>query len=141
MSNLATRAIEEIGKVIIGKDHIIRQVMTAILANGHILIEDIPGVGKTTLAIAFSKVLGLDYQRIQFTPDVMPADIAGFSVYKQGSESFEYQKGICPRWQHISCSLCALPPSLSMSVHTGQALPEFQASYFPDPVLLPFLLL
>ena len=93
MSNLATRAIEEIGKVIIGKDHIIRQVMTAILANGHILIEDIPGVGKTTLAIAFSKVLGLDYQRIQFTPDVMPADIAGFSVYKQGSESFEYQKG------------------------------------------------
>ena len=65
MSNLATRAIEEIGKVIIGKDHIIRQVMTAILANGHILIEDIPGVGKTTLAIAFSKVLGLDYQRIQ----------------------------------------------------------------------------
>ena len=93
MSNLATRAIEEIGKVIIGKDHIIRQVMTAILANGHIRIEDIPGVGKTTLAIAFSKVLGLDYQRIQFTPDVMPADIAGFSVYKQGSESFEYQKG------------------------------------------------
>ena len=93
MSNLATRAIEEIGKVIIGKDHITRQVMTAILANGHILIEDIPGVGKTTLAIAFSKVLGLDYQRIQFTPDVMPADIAGFSVYKQGSESFEYQKG------------------------------------------------
>ena len=93
MSNLATRAIEEIGKVIIGKDHITRQVMTAILANGHILIEDIPGVGKTTLAIAFSKVLGLDYQSIQFTPDVMPADIAGFSVYKQGSESFEYQKG------------------------------------------------
>lgn len=93
MSNLAGRAIEEIGKVIIGKDHITKQVMTAILANGHILIEDIPGVGKTTLAIAFSKVLGLDYQRIQFTPDVMPADIAGFSVYKQGSETFEYQKG------------------------------------------------
>lgn len=93
MGNLATRAIEEIGKVIIGKDHITRQVMTAILASGHILIEDIPGVGKTTLAIAFSKVLGLDYQRIQFTPDVMPADIAGFSVYKQGRETFEYQKG------------------------------------------------
>lgn len=93
MSNLAGRAIEEIGKVIIGKDHITRKVMTAILANGHILIEDIPGVGKTTLAIAFSKVLGLDYQRIQFTPDVMPADIAGFSVYKQGSETFEYQRG------------------------------------------------
>ena len=117
MSNLATRAIEEIGKVIIGKDHIIRQVMTAILANGHILIEDIPGVGKTTLAIAFSKVLGLDYQRIQFTPDVMPADIAGFSVYKQGSESFEYQRGRPSptfSWQMRSTGLRPRPSRLSL---------------------------
>lgn len=89
----AGRAMNEIGKVIIGKDRIIRQVMTAILASGHILIEDIPGVGKTTLALSFSKVLGLDYQRIQFTPDVMPADIAGFSVYKPETGTFEYQKG------------------------------------------------
>lgn len=89
----AGKAMDEIAKVIIGKRHIIRQVMTAILASGHILIEDIPGVGKTTLALSFSKVLGLDYQRIQFTPDVMPADIAGFSVYKPESGTFEYQKG------------------------------------------------
>ena len=67
--------------------------MTAILAGGHILIEDIPGVGKTTLALAFSKVLGLDYQRIQFTPDIMPTDIAGFSIYHQGSEEFEFKEG------------------------------------------------
>lgn len=93
MENLAQEAIQEIGKAIVGKKHIITQVMTAILANGHILIEDIPGVGKTTLALSFSRVLGLDYQRIQFTPDVMPADIAGFSMYKQGSDSFEYQEG------------------------------------------------
>ena len=89
----AGRAMEEIRKVIIGKDDIIRQVMTAILAQGHILIEDIPGVGKTTLALSFSKVLGLEYQRIQFTPDVMPSDIAGFSVYKPELGKFEYQKG------------------------------------------------
>lgn len=89
----AGKAMDEIGKVIIGKQKMIRQVMTAILASGHILIEDIPGVGKTTLALSFSKVLGLDYQRIQFTPDVMPADIAGFSVYRQETGTFEYQKG------------------------------------------------
>ena len=89
----AQRAMGEIEKVIIGKSRIIRQVMTAIIASGHILIEDIPGVGKTTLALAFSKVLGLDYQRIQFTPDVMPADIVGFSVYKPEIGSLEYQKG------------------------------------------------
>ena len=57
------------------------------------MIEDIPGVGKTTLALAFSKVLGLDYQRIQFTPDIMPTDIAGFSIYHQGSEEFEFKEG------------------------------------------------
>ncbi|MDD4370888.1 MAG: MoxR family ATPase [Anaerostipes sp.] len=93
MENLAQEAIQEIGKAIVGKKHIITQVMTAILANGHILIEDIPGVGKTTLALSFSRVLGLDFQRIQFTPDVMPADIAGFSMYKQDTDSFEYQEG------------------------------------------------
>ena len=117
MSNLATRAIEEIGKVIIGKDHIIRQVMTAILANGHILIEDIPGVGKTTLAIAFSKVLGLDYQRIQFTPDVMPADIAGFSVYKQGSDPLNTKRGRPSptfSWQMRSTGLRPRPSRLSL---------------------------
>ena len=80
---------------VLWKEKVIRciRIMTAILAGGHILIEDIPGVGKTTLALAFSKVLGLDYQRIQFTPDIMPTDIAGFSIYHQGSEEFEFKEG------------------------------------------------
>ncbi len=82
----------------IGQAHLVGQngVFRKFLETGNVpsfILWGPPGVGKTTLAIAFSKVLGLDYQRIQFTPDVMPADIAGFSVYKQGSESFEYQKG------------------------------------------------
>lgn len=67
MYKKAVRAMDEINRVMEGKDRTVRQIMTAILAGGHILIEDIPGVGKTTLALAFSKVLGLDYQRIQFT--------------------------------------------------------------------------
>ena len=93
MYKKAVRAMDEINRVMEGKGHTVHQIMTAILAGGHILIEDIPGVGKTTLALAFSKVLGLDYQRIQFTPDIMPTDIAGFSIYHQGSEEFEFKEG------------------------------------------------
>ena len=85
--------MDEINRVMIGKEYTIHQIMTAILAGGHVLIEDIPGVGKTTLALAFSKVLGLSYQRIQFTPDIMPTDIAGFSIYHAESETFEYKQG------------------------------------------------
>ena len=71
----AIRAIQEIKKAVIGKDDCIIKVMTAILAGGHILIEDVPGVGKTTLALAFSKALHLEQNRIQFTPDVLPGDV------------------------------------------------------------------
>ena len=70
----------EIGKVIIGKDEVIEKVLTAVLAGGHILLEDMPGVGKTTLALAFSKVMGMSFRRMQFTPDVVPSDIVGFTM-------------------------------------------------------------
>lgn len=84
---------DEISKVVIGKKDIIKNVVLAIIAGGHILLEDIPGVGKTTLALALSKTLGLDYNRIQFTPDVMPSDVIGFNMYNQKSGDFEYVKG------------------------------------------------
>lgn len=93
MDKKVIKAMDEINRVMSGKEHTVHQIMTAILAGGHVLIEDIPGVGKTTLALAFSKVLGLSYQRIQFTPDVMPTDIAGFSVYHLESEEFVYKEG------------------------------------------------
>ena len=70
----------EIKKVIIGKDDVINKVLMAVLAQGHVLMEDVPGVGKTTMAMAFSKVLGLENKRVQFTSDTMPSDIIGFSV-------------------------------------------------------------
>ena len=85
--------IDEIKKVIIGKDEIIRQIFTAILAKGHILLEDIPGVGKTTLAMAFSKVLDMNCNRIQFTPDVMPTDVIGFQILDPVSGKMKYQQG------------------------------------------------
>lgn len=83
----------EVQKVVVGKEEIIAKVLMVMLAKGHVLIEDIPGVGKTTLALAFSKALSLDYKRIQFTPDVMPSDITGFNLYNQSTGAFEYCPG------------------------------------------------
>ena len=85
--------LREVGKVIVGKDEIMIKVLLAILAGGHILMEDIPGVGKTTMAVAFSKALGLEYNRVQFTPDVLPSDITGYSIYNKETGTMSYQKG------------------------------------------------
>ena len=67
--------------------------MAAILAGGHILLEDIPGVGKTSMAVAFASALDLSFRRVQFTPDVLPSDLTGFSLYRRDTESFVYQEG------------------------------------------------
>ena len=89
----AKRILAEVRKAVVGKDRVLLWVLTAMLAGGHILLEDIPGVGKTTMALAFSKALGLDYGRVQFTPDVLPSDVTGFSIYNKESGSFVYQPG------------------------------------------------
>lgn len=92
--NESIKAIkQEVEKVVIGKERVIEQALTAIIAGGHILLEDKPGVGKTTLALAFSKAMGLEFNRVQFTPDVVPTDITGFSMYNKQTGSFEYVKG------------------------------------------------
>ena len=88
-----SQIIGEVKKVIVGKDRTLLWVLTTILARGHILLEDIPGVGKTTMALAFSKALGLDYGRVQFTPDVLPSDITGYSVYQKETGKMIYQPG------------------------------------------------
>lgn len=85
--------ISEIEKAIRGKTRIVRQVVTAWLAGGHVLLEDIPGVGKTTLARALAKVVGGTFRRVQFTSDLLPSDILGVSIYRKKSETFEFQKG------------------------------------------------
>lgn len=93
MANTCDNIIFEVKKVICGKDNVIEQTLTAILAGGHILMEDVPGVGKTTLALAFSRSMGLNFGRVQFTPDVLPSDITGFSIYDHASDSMRYQPG------------------------------------------------
>ena len=89
----ALNIIMEVKKVIIGKDDVIKKILTSFLARGHILLDDIPGVGKTTMALAFSKAMSLDYQRLQFTPDVLPTDVTGFSIYNKQTDSFNYKPG------------------------------------------------
>ena len=88
-----TQIINEIKKVIHGKDDVITYVLATILAGGHVLLEDIPGVGKTTLAVAFSKAMSLSYKRVQFTPDVLPSDLTGFQMYDKESNKFRFQQG------------------------------------------------
>lgn len=87
------QVMKEIRKVFIGKDETIEKVLMTIYAGGHVLLEDAPGVGKTTLALGFSKALDLSYKRIQFTPDTMPSDITGFSVYNRNTDKLEYKPG------------------------------------------------
>lgn len=85
--------VEEVKKAVVGKDDVIVQSLMAILTGGHILLEDVPGVGKTTLALAFARALALDCRRMQFTPDVLPSDITGFSIYRKETGEMEYQPG------------------------------------------------
>ena len=93
MGSLTEGIVHEVKKVICGKDYVIEETLTAILAGGHILMEDVPGVGKTTLALAFSKTMGLNFGRVQFTPDVLPSDITGFSMYDRNTDTMKYQPG------------------------------------------------
>lgn len=84
---------DSVGKVIIGKENVIRRVLMAFLSEGHVLLEDVPGTGKTTLAMAFARVLGLDSRRVQFNSDTLPSDIIGFSVYDHEQRRLIYQQG------------------------------------------------
>jgi MoxR-like ATPase len=86
--------IREAEKVIAGKREAIEKILMALLADGHILLDDVPGVGKTTLAVALSRAVGLSFRRVQFTPDVLPSDLTGFSMYQKAGETLVYQPGI-----------------------------------------------
>lgn len=92
-TQLLNQAAESIAQVILGKDEQIRLALTCLVAQGHLLIEDTPGVGKTTLAHTIAQVMGLDFQRIQFTSDLLPSDILGAAIYNREQSTFEFHKG------------------------------------------------
>ena len=93
VSRSAQHLINQVRRVVVGKDHVLLWVLAAILAKGHILLEDIPGVGKTTMALAFSNVMSLKCNRVQFTPDVLPSDVTGYSILDQAAGKMVYQPG------------------------------------------------
>ena len=115
---LAERVIDEVEKAVVGKREILTQIMTAILAGGHILIDDIPGTGKTTMALAFSTAMGLYANRVQFTPDVLPADLTGFTIYQKKTDEFTYQPGA------VMCNLLLADEINRTSPKTQSALLE-----------------
>lgn len=114
----AWEVLRQVNQVILGKEKEVREVLLAFLANGHVLLEDIPGVGKTTLAIAFSRAMELQYKRVQFTPDVMPSDLTGFSIYRRDEEKFVYQPG------SVFCNLLLADEINRTSPKTQSALLE-----------------
>ena len=113
---------KEVSTVIKGKDEVIRKGIMAILASGHVLLEDVPGLGKTTLAKAFSKALGFANKRIQFTPDTMPSDIVGMSIYNEQTNAFEYVEGAA-----VNCNLLLGDEINRTSSKTQSALLEAMA--------------
>lgn len=121
MNNLhdaVQRVLEQVNNVVLGKKEAVGEIMTAFLANGHVLLEDIPGVGKTTLAIAFSKAMNLDFKRVQFTPDILPSDLTGFSIYRREEERFVYRPG------SVFCNLLLADEINRTSPKTQSALLE-----------------
>ena len=93
MNQKIQQILQEIEKVIVGKNEVVEKILMAVLASGHVLMEDVPGVGKTTTAMTFAKVLGLDTKRVQFTSDTVPSDIIGYSVYDKQTEKFVFRPG------------------------------------------------
>ena len=89
MNKVTKEIIEEVEKVIVGKTEVLEKILMAVISGGHILLDDVPGTGKTTAALAFSRALGLNYGRIQFTPDVLPSDIVGFTMYNKETGEFK----------------------------------------------------
>lgn len=118
MENRAYNIVNEVKKVIVGKDEVITKTLMAILAGGHILLEDVPGVGKTQLALAFSKAMSLRYKRVQFTPDTMASDLVGFTMYNKETDSFVYKQGA------LACNLFLGDEINRTSAKTQSALLE-----------------
>jgi MoxR-like ATPase len=114
----AMAVVNEVRRAILGKDTVVCKVLMAILARGHILLEDNPGVGKTTLALAFSKAMGLRYNRVQFTPEILPADVVGFSVWDSQTGEFSYRPGA------VLCNLFLADEINRTSAKTQSALLE-----------------
>ncbi|MCI8476847.1 MAG: MoxR family ATPase [Oscillospiraceae bacterium] len=139
-TKLAAAVVAEVQKAVVGKDDLLAKVLLAILARGHILLEDIPGVGKTTMALAFSKALALEYRRVQFTPDVMPSDVTGFSIFNRETGTMEYQPGavLCNLFlaDELNRATSRTQSALLEAMEEGQVTVDGIAHPVPQPFLV-----
>lgn len=131
---------DEVNLVIKGKEEVVRKVLAAMIGGGHILMEDIPGVGKTTLATTFARVLSLEYHRVQFTPDVLPSDILGFSMYNNQSREFEFREGsvFCNLFlaDEINRTSPKTQSALLEAMEERQASVEGETRKLPEPFIV-----
>ena len=140
MNQQAESILAEVKKAIVGKDNVLARALMVILSRGHILLEDVPGVGKTTLALAFSRAMGIEYRRVQFTPDVVPSDIIGFSTYDKQTGNLTYKPGA------VMCNLLLADEINRTSSKTQSALLEVMEEHqvtidgtthpLPDPFIV-----
>ena len=135
--NQASQILSEVKKAVRGKDRVLIWVLTVILARGHILLEDIPGVGKTTMALAFSRALGLDYGRVQFTPDVLPSDITGYSMLDKQTGAMRYQPGaiLCNLFlaDELNRATSRTQSALLEAMEEGQVTVDGVSHKIPEP--------
>ena len=136
----AQRIISQVRHVVVGKDQQLLWVLAAMLAGGHILLEDIPGVGKTTMALAFSKSLGLSYSRVQFTPDVLPSDVTGYSILDQATGTMRYQPGavLCNLFlaDELNRATSRTQSALLEAMEEGQVTVDGVTRPLPDPFIV-----
>src|SRR4051812_43097376 len=132
--DLRDRAIAEVGKIVVGMDHVTLQFLIALLASGHVLLEGVPGVAKTTLSKTFARVLGTQYHRIQFTPDLLPSDVTGTYVFDRKANEFVLRQGpsFCPALLPDVVNR-APPQTPSAPPGTMQELPGGSAGPAPAP--------
>ena len=133
----AQQIMGEVRKAVVGKDRVLLWSLATILARGHILLEDIPGAGKTTLALAFSRALGLTYGRVQFTPDVLPSDVTGYSVYNKETGAMTYQPGavLCNLFlaDELNRATSRTQSALLEAMEEGQVTVDGQTHPIPQP--------
>lgn len=138
--NYINSILNEVKKAVSGKEQVLAWIMTTILAGGHVLLEDMPGVGKTTAALAFSRALGLDYGRVQFTPDVLPSDITGYSIYQKETGELRYQAGavFCNLFlaDELNRATSRTQSALLEAMEEGQVTVDGVSHKLPEPFIV-----
>ena len=136
----AQQVLAQVRKAVVGKDEVLLWTMAAILAGGHILLEDIPGVGKTTMALAFSRALGLPHNRVQFTPDVLPSDVTGYSVIDQQTGTLSYRPGavLCNLFlaDELNRATSRTQSALLEAMEEGQVTVDGVSHKLPNPFMV-----